>query len=66
LELARKGILILFLSLEEKLSLFTVEYDVSCGFVICGTQLKCAETFIAVNAYIRKEKQVGFIPGMQR
>ena len=32
--MARVGILILFLTLEENLSVFTIEYDVNCAFVI--------------------------------
>lgn len=36
LEGVRAGILLFFLILEEKLSVLGVEYNVSCGLVICG------------------------------
>ena len=36
LEVVGVGILVLFLVLKEKLSIFIVEYDGSCGFVING------------------------------
>ena len=36
IKLAREGILILFLILEEMLSVFTIEYDISYGFFIDG------------------------------
>ena len=36
IKVVRVGILVLFLILEEKFQLFSIEYDVSCWFVTCG------------------------------
>ena len=51
IKVVRMGILVLFLNLRKCFQLFTVEYDVSCGFIIYG--LYCVEVCSLYTHFVK-------------